>query len=766
MSERAATQKADSASALATSSGFLQRKCECGNGTVAGGECQGCATMNLQRKLSVGASDDPLELEADRVADQVMAASNPRVDATAPPQVSRFSRQSNTQMDAAPTSVERVVSVASRPLDPALREDMEQRFARDFSQVRIHTGTNAERSASDVNANAYTVGQQIVFGRGQFAPGTRNGRRLIAHELTHVLQQEGSLGRSGGEPAAGAVVHRDSRRQAPDTTKKPPKKAGAPAKDSTSSGRPTWEEALATMNAITAMLPHVEDFGIVLPTFGTSNGIPADASLPGVPKRYQALVRDWDFIVHPVRKGRGSVEISIGGTMREGYLDRAEAETQPLVNELATEGEASSTDPYLASYWKSLARLRGEIAEEVVSEAANKAKTDKGAGFETLTEEEKAKTLVEKALGDVHLAIKVATQFEQEAIHHAVHDAEHLAKMKKLDELFHEAAKQAGEFPHGGALEAASHMSLAAALVHVEGGLHGLSAILAVSDPAKREEMFRARSGIFGRIGVVTQVVKLAIQFAAGATALTSAGAYAVAKALGKEGLAAEILAKGIPALEMLDKVISAVLVVHGVLTLLDSDATGEEKEDAILDIGVGGATLLGRFVAAFEGGPATLAVVISFFTFKALAHAAVNFSVDLVKISLNQCYPFMRRQATDVNDDALRLAIALQMATYEPDPHRRALFKQAADTFRSRLSFDLADAIRSATVVAGARDKDPAAHDPLLRRFLPLAKKPRATDLDMLTVAKDYVHTVAEALAHPQEILDEEVDYVWKHYG
>ena len=68
---------------------------------------------------------------------------------------------------------------------------MEQRFGHDFSRVRVHSGAAAEQSARDVNANAYTVGHDIVFGAGRFAPGTYEGRRLIAHELTHVLQQGG-----------------------------------------------------------------------------------------------------------------------------------------------------------------------------------------------------------------------------------------------------------------------------------------------------------------------------------------------------------------------------------------------------------------------------------------------------------------------------------------------------------------------------------------------------------------------------------------------
>ncbi len=74
-------------------------------------------------------------------------------------------------------------------LEPALRADMERRFGHDFSRVRVHVGPDAGQSARDVNAAAFTVGSKIVFGVGEYQPDSRSGRRLLAHELTHVVQQ-------------------------------------------------------------------------------------------------------------------------------------------------------------------------------------------------------------------------------------------------------------------------------------------------------------------------------------------------------------------------------------------------------------------------------------------------------------------------------------------------------------------------------------------------------------------------------------------------
>jgi hypothetical protein len=132
---------------------------------------------------------DSYEQEADRIADQVLAMPAHPAVSSAPPRIQRFVGQSTGQAEAAPTSVDQALASPGRPLEPALRQEMEQRFGYDFSRVRVHSDAAAEQSAREVNAHAYTVGQNIVFGVGRFAPGTSEGRRLIAHELTHVVQQ-------------------------------------------------------------------------------------------------------------------------------------------------------------------------------------------------------------------------------------------------------------------------------------------------------------------------------------------------------------------------------------------------------------------------------------------------------------------------------------------------------------------------------------------------------------------------------------------------
>jgi hypothetical protein len=89
----------------------------------------------------------------------------------------------------APPIVHEVLSDPGQPLDASTRSFMESRFAHDFSRVRVHADAKSATSAQAVSSLAYTVGSDVVFGQNQYAPGTPSGRRLLAHELTHVVQQ-------------------------------------------------------------------------------------------------------------------------------------------------------------------------------------------------------------------------------------------------------------------------------------------------------------------------------------------------------------------------------------------------------------------------------------------------------------------------------------------------------------------------------------------------------------------------------------------------
>lgn len=103
--------------------------------------------------------------------------------------------------------VDTAVRGPSRGLDPPTRAFMESHLGHDFSAVRIHDGPAADRSARAVAADAYTVGGDVVFAAGRYSPGTEAGRRTLAHELTHVVQQR--TGPVTGRPLGGDLMVSD-----------------------------------------------------------------------------------------------------------------------------------------------------------------------------------------------------------------------------------------------------------------------------------------------------------------------------------------------------------------------------------------------------------------------------------------------------------------------------------------------------------------------------------------------------------------------------
>jgi len=102
-----------------------------------------------------------------------------------------------------PSPVHDVVSSGGRALEPDVRADMESRLGADFGDVKVHDDAAAHRSAQAVNAHAYTVGSNVVFQRDQYDPGSDAGRVMLAHELTHVVQQRS--GPVDGTPSAGGI---------------------------------------------------------------------------------------------------------------------------------------------------------------------------------------------------------------------------------------------------------------------------------------------------------------------------------------------------------------------------------------------------------------------------------------------------------------------------------------------------------------------------------------------------------------------------------
>lgn len=148
-------------------------------------------TPPVQTKLSVSKPDDPQEKEADETADKVMRKTENEAPVTI--QTKHTSGPANATSHS--NSFERALSSSKGNGDPLLKDtkqSMEDRFNTDFSNVRIHTDNDAQQMNKQINAKAFTHGNDIYFNNGQYAPCTAEGGHLLAHELTHTIQQGAS----------------------------------------------------------------------------------------------------------------------------------------------------------------------------------------------------------------------------------------------------------------------------------------------------------------------------------------------------------------------------------------------------------------------------------------------------------------------------------------------------------------------------------------------------------------------------------------------
>ena len=173
-----------------------------------GGARHTCPTK-IQTKLTINQPGDIYEQEADQIAEQAISMldsfpiDNDTIDRKCADCETNddeekkdlnFSRKpsntSNLKTDEKITSeISSIRSGGGSPLEATTKEFMESRFGYDFSTVRIHSDLSAARTAKALNALAYTTGNDVTFGEGQYSPNTVKGRRLLAHELTHIIQQ-------------------------------------------------------------------------------------------------------------------------------------------------------------------------------------------------------------------------------------------------------------------------------------------------------------------------------------------------------------------------------------------------------------------------------------------------------------------------------------------------------------------------------------------------------------------------------------------------
>jgi len=191
----------------------------------AGAGARDASTISQPGDPAVSQPGDPVERAADRVADEVLDETGPQSAAGDGSETDAgLGRQSASAGDGTPAFAS--LSGNGRPLAPSVRSFFEPRFGRPLDDVRVHTGDRADRLTDALGATAFTTGRHIAFQSGAYRPEGPSGKQLLAHELTHVLQQTGLSGPTRSpdsatdestEASTHAGQHADSRGQAGDT---------------------------------------------------------------------------------------------------------------------------------------------------------------------------------------------------------------------------------------------------------------------------------------------------------------------------------------------------------------------------------------------------------------------------------------------------------------------------------------------------------------------------------------------------------------------
>ncbi len=189
------------------------------------------ATQRLLRsetsesRLRISAPGDSDEREADRIAEQIVGS--PQIEQ---PQRQHERLQANRvdsggfEATGALPAVHGVLSSPGQPLDRDTREFFEPRLGADLEGVRLYTDVQADAAARSVHARAFTLGPNVVFGHGQYQPGSESGRRLLGHELTHVVQQ---FGASGSGARVARIQRSPDEKPAGEQTESPSREPGA-----------------------------------------------------------------------------------------------------------------------------------------------------------------------------------------------------------------------------------------------------------------------------------------------------------------------------------------------------------------------------------------------------------------------------------------------------------------------------------------------------------------------------------------------------------
>jgi hypothetical protein len=322
------------------------------------------------------------------------------------------------------------------------------------------------------------------------------------------------------------------------------------------------------------------------------------------------------------------------------------------------------------------------------------------------------------------------------------------------------------ESPELTAVTRSPGMNFADAAHLIKGGLDGVSAILAVTDPKKREALFRQRSNYFGSVAQGAEINSMLWKFVSGTIAFGGAGVYAVARIAGNTTLAEGVLDATVKGVANVSGVLNLAGIVHGAAVLLDPDATAGKKAEAAVEVAssaIGLASFASRWFprlawASRWSGPISASLTLNFAMFSYLGNLRYRAQVDLNRLDWASCYRATEAAATEVQRTQRQLAVTNAILATETDPRRKAALQSYSNGFRQVLVEQQLKPFVTKRLSAASMEDDPDSCGPALtKRFagMPaLLSSAASSDESALTAAAAFLLTVDKAFSEWNQIV------------
>jgi hypothetical protein len=686
-------------------------------------------------------------------------------------------------------------------LDPGVRRVAEQQHGHSFHGVRVHRDAAADAAARGLGARAFTSGTDIVFRAGAYEPSTLQGQRLVAHELAHVVQQArgarrdlGAVGARGDawERAADAVAERGTAtlpagsvpavQLQPDDANEPvarhqPGLGHEPHEVKEEAPEPpAHDRPMDVLEAIVHMLSNLGEgdiegnYVVVHPSYAikVKKSVREDDHI--------GLLWDW-WRVSTQKSGDRRIRIEEVVRRTEPILGQVRKDRRLAARRWVTQYEsrleqirqAAARDEVNAMIEAGAKRdeeLGAEARRDVPGEAGKEGRGGGGPGGDAVT-----KTLAAKALGMISELSEVSHRLAESLEHVDKAHAEKLTEQvqKAYDKevstyirlLFTKGgitaeAPDLARFP---VIKHAAASPLGDGLAVIKGALDAVLAIETVTDPKRREELFAARENIFGRIGQGADVSTLLLRFVSGTIAFGGATVYGMARLAGEAKLAEHVLEATAKGIGNITGPLFLVGVVRGVATLLDPQASPDEKAEAAVETAssaIGAVGFASRWVPRLAGvadwsGPIAASLTINFnalkYYFAPMAH---EFEVGLSRGDWVECRKTTRENTTEIGWWQRRLAVTEAILANEKDPRRRYELEQSATAFSTQLVDNhLRPFVDGMTTSSGLDDPRWPCGPALQRRLRPLqsmVKSAGTSPTSALAAAAALVLTVDQA--------------------